>query len=240
MSDQISREETRAARGRRGMPDWHPEEDAILRRLYRTKGAQFVSDKLAEAGFYRSRFACVNRASRLGVEYDPASDGHRDRGLVYLSDAMPVSPRKVQATRRIVKAAREAGVLKRALAYPHKYMAPARWVDEYMEAIREETKRADYLRANWIRTEDVGELFGFSLSTIRAYLGESRAKRHITPSVRPYLDAIPSEVVNGYGRNMPTARYWDPHVARVMAARWKAVKRADPRRRGGGKRKARQ
>lgn len=234
----VSCGENDVPRTSRGDP-WTDEEDTLLRRHYRTKGSRYTSEQLKRAGFNRGDLACMRRAARLSVAYEPAYNAKRDRDMTHLADAMPVIKGKAQATRRIVKAARDAGVLSRTFTYPHKFLAPTWWVDQYMAALEEEMQRAKFLSSHWITTKEVAALFGLATTTLHVYFGPAgRAGKGA--HVAKYLHAIPSEVVDGYGLNFPPTRFWEPKAAQMQAAAYKRRKRDDPRRRGGGgSRKAR-
>lgn len=222
----------------RGDP-WTEREDTLLRRHYRTKGSHYTSERLQAAGFDRNYLACMRRAARLSVAHEPGYSEKADRDMTNLADAMPIVRGKAQAAHRIVKAAADAGVLVRTVTYPHKNMAPTWWVDQYMDTLEEEMQRAKFLVAHWIPTVDVAALFGLSAATLHTYYGPT-ARQGKGAHIRPYLQAIPSEVVHGYGLDLPRTRFWEPNAAQMQATAYKRRKRDDPRRRGGGgNRKAR-
>jgi hypothetical protein len=200
---------------------------------YRAYGAQDVQRRLRRKSRNiptireRSIPSIWHRARRLDLSYDPTKGGK----LVYLVDAHPdnigrADVRKAKAHRHIVQAARADGVLVRSTIYPFRAMAPAKWVDEYMERLAERFDEAEEVKAGWLTTREVAELFGFTDRSFSVLAAPSCRKKY---SLHDYLARIPQRYmkVRTPARTV-NGKFWGAEEAR-REARLYQMKRARKR-----------
>lgn len=203
-------------------PRWSPDEDALLLQYYRAYGAQDVQRRLRRKSRNipsireRSIPSIWHRARRLNLNYDPTKGGK----LAYLVDAHPdnigrSSTRKAKAHRHIVQAAKADGVLVRSTIYPFRAMAPAKWVDAYMERLAERFDEAEEVKAEWLTSREVAELFGFTERSFSVLAAPSCNKKY---SLHDHLARIPQRCMRV---RTPTrtvnGKFWSAEEARREA-----------------------
>jgi hypothetical protein len=147
---------------------------------------------------------------------------------VYLAEAHPgtKNPGRSYAHKRIVEAAKRDGVIVRASVYPYKRMAPAWWVDEYMQNLSQQNDELRDVVHGWLTTRQVAKLFGFTLKSFGTLTAPSCNKKY---ALHEYLNRIPQrnirQEVDGV---FQLGKFWSPEEAHREAERY-AVRRARKR-----------
>lgn len=196
---------------------WSEQEKQILRVNYRNVGAQGAQKRLAKWGYERSIDAISAKARNLKLFYDPTAKGD----VVFLHEAMNsrADLNHPHAHADIIRAAKEDGVVSRSETYPHKYMAPAWWVDEYVERKYQEKHEADELLRNWLSTKEVAELFDISMDVLYSMIRPSLKKQL---PLSKSLNAITRKKLHaGYGDGFRYGWVWKPDEARFYATQYK-------------------
>lgn len=203
-------------------PYWNDEEDGIIKRTYPHYGSQLTQERLAKRGYERSVAAIWHRAKRLKLAFAPEV---KDK-LVPLVEAHPNirgNNERFQASKSIVRAAEEDGVLVRSRTYPHTYMAPEKWVEKYVDEYSERLEEDRLVERTWLSSRQVADLFGVSYSSFHTLSAASCTKKY---SIHTHLERIPNRTVNSntYGAKA-RGRYWKPEEATREAHAYRTRKR---------------
>lgn len=144
-------------------PRWTPAEDALLKRLYGRHPHHVIATSLHKHhGVQRAPTAIPQRAGRLGLKPDIP------RGYTRLVDAHDKrNGAHVGASQSIVRAARRAGVAKKANhVQAHPWIAPTTWVNDWLAhhyAVTLPGQAADdATAADWLPTSEVARRLGLS------------------------------------------------------------------------------
>lgn len=209
---------------REGIP-WTEPEDRIVQRSYRTLGAKITAERLKKNGFHRTVPAVWRRATRLGIYHEPAQLGYRwgkVEDMVYLSEALPTANRREPlAHKRIIEAAKDAGVLVRADTYPYKYMAPQSWVDDYMDRLSDELQMERETYLTWATSKETAAKFGIKYRTLVAYTCNYTDRRGSHLSIFDHLEKIPTRKIK-YGKHR--GLYYEPNILEKEAEKYRLRK----------------
>lgn len=180
---------------------WTAKEDRILRAHY-WRGGVAVAQKLRDAGITdRKPRAANERARKLGLRagsqvFVPAADVHS--GCAH------------HASRRILSAARRAGVLIDAgPASRPRWYVPESWAEAYTTELGDAVLA---LRRGWLQTRDLARVMGVSTTHMSNAIHASTRCPELQAAVRG-IRRLPHPKTIGY--------IWHPEDARAAAAQFK-------------------
>lgn len=207
---------------------WTVREDNIVRLYYPKGGTPVCIEKIHAKREHRDRTpeAIRHRAHRLGVRYHPTGRPGRNEPIP-LADAhrnfrttQPGS--RGQANDAIVAAATADGVLVRGLVYPYVRMAPAWWVDQYVDRFIELGDEDRRIISTWLTTDEVAQLFGIKRNSLMVVKSPTNPKPY---AIGEHLRRIPTRHIRSPQRSGgKKGLYWEPDAAQREARLW-AVRR---------------